>query len=352
MTTSVLQIYPSASKAVAILGKLEIEVERAISLDEINEIAAQAQAIQIAKRDVKDVSDRAGRVRVKAEKKLGDKLREFPKAKGTRGQLKGRTSSGGTKSEPPENNGPTLAEIGIKDKKRSAQAQKLAAIPVERLEEILLDLSEQDKTISPSAVLLAERQHVKVEKKHAVAAAVFSANGPFGTVVIDPPWQVEKIDRDVRPNQDAFDYPTMNVDDLVAFFNSDIKPKLETDCHLFMWTTQKWLPSAIAMLDAIGFKYVLTMVWRKSGGFQPIGLPQYNCEFTVYARRGAPIFIDTKDFPCCFDGERREHSRKPDRFYEIVGRVTGGSRIDVFSRESRDGFAQYGNEIAKFTEAA
>ena len=44
---------------------------------------------------------------------------------------------------------PTLAEIGV-DKKRSAQAQKLADIPEERLNEILLDLSERDKTISPS----------------------------------------------------------------------------------------------------------------------------------------------------------------------------------------------------------
>jgi hypothetical protein len=26
-------------------------------------------------------------------------------------------------------------------------------------------------------------------------------DGPFGTVVIDPPWQMEKIDRDERPNQ-------------------------------------------------------------------------------------------------------------------------------------------------------
>jgi N6-adenosine-specific RNA methylase IME4 len=80
-------------------------------------------------------------------------------------------------------------------------------------------------------------------------------------------------------------------------------------------------------------------------------LPQFNCEFVIYSRKGTPKFIDTKGFPCCFNAPRREHSRKPDEFYEIVGLVTKGSRIDVFSREQREGFAQYGNEVAKFSEA-
>jgi N6-adenosine-specific RNA methylase IME4 len=117
-------------------------------------------------------------------------------------------------------------------------------------------------------------------------------------------------------------------------------------------TTSPRRPAALELLPKIGFHYVLTMVWHKPGGFQPHDLPQYNCEFVVYARRGAPVFIDTKDFNCCFAAPRREHSRKPDDFYDTVRRVTGGSRIDVFSREARDGFAQYGNETAKFGEAA
>jgi N6-adenosine-specific RNA methylase IME4 len=92
------------------------------------------------------------------------------------------------------------------------------------------------------------------------------------------------------------------------------------------------------------------MVWHKPGGFQPHDLPQYNCEFVIYARKGTPIFIDTKDFNVCNSWSRQEHSRKPHDFYELIRRVTGGSRIDVFSREAHEGFAQYGNEIAKFAE--
>ena len=186
-----------------------------------------------------------------------------------------------------------------------------------------------------------------------MSQSVFSADGPFGTeAVIDPPWKIGKIDRDERPNQDAFDYPTMNEDEITKFWVDEVSGRLEEDCHLFMWTTQKFLPAAMQIIYEIGFRYVLTMVWHKPGGFQPIGLPQYNCEFAVYARKGSPSFIDTKAFPCCFLADRREHSRKPDEFYDIIRRVTGGSRIDIFSREARDGFAQFGNEVDKFKGAA
>lgn len=79
-----------------------------------------------------------------------------------------------------------------------------------------------------------------------------------------------------------------------------------------------------------------------------MGLPQFNCEFVLYARRGSPRFVETKDLFACFNAPRREHSRKPDEFYDVVRRVTGAPRIDVFSRERRNGFDQYGNQTEKF----
>jgi len=180
------------------------------------------------------------------------------------------------------------------------------------------------------------------------ATPVHIPAGKFSTIVIDPPWPMEKIERDVREHQVAFDYPIMAEDQLAAFPVADMAAD---DCHLFCWTTHKFLPMSLRLLDAWGFRYVLTMVWHKPGGFQPFGLPQYNCEFAIYARRGAPTFADTKAFNVCFEAPRREHSRKPDEFYDVIRRVTTGPRIDVFSREARDGFSQYGNETSKFEAA-
>jgi N6-adenosine-specific RNA methylase IME4 len=194
-----------------------------------------------------------------------------------------------------------------------------------------------------------EAKRAANEKLKAQPAAIPA--GKFSTVVIDPPWDMEKIERDVRPNQAAFDYPTMSFDDLLIF-GEQVRSIAADNCHLFMWATQRFLPDALKLIEHWGFRYVLAMVWHKPGGFQPIGLPQYNCEFVLYARLGSPKFIDTKAFNCCFDGERREHSRKPDEFYDMIRRVTDGPRIDVFSREQHPGFAQFGNEVDKFAGAA
>jgi N6-adenosine-specific RNA methylase IME4/predicted transcriptional regulator len=205
------------------------------------------------------------------------------------------------------------------------------------------NLSDLEQSRKREAVL---REQLKVAQTPATALTK-----RYGTIVIDPPWPMKKIEREVRPNQVEFDYPTMDYEQLRAF-RSTFQDFTADDCHVFMWTTQKFLPMALRLFEDYGVKYVLTMVWHKPGGFQPIGLPQYNCEFVLYGRIGSPDFSDTKAFNCCFNAPRAEHSRKPDAFYDLVRRVTAGERLDIFSREARDGFDQFGNETGKFSEAA
>jgi N6-adenosine-specific RNA methylase IME4 len=219
------------------------------------------------------------------------------------------------------------------------------------------DVSNETDSVSDETPELSELERAK-KQNDALREQLRIAQSPvsvvekrYGTIVIDPPWPMKKIEREVRPNQVEFDYPTMDYEALCAF-RAKFQSLVADNCHVFMWTTQKFLPMALLLFEVYDVKYVLTMVWHKPGGFQPVGLPQYNCEFVLYGRIGVPEFIDTKAFDCCFEAPRSDHSRKPDEFYDLVRRVTADDRIDIFSREKRDGFDQYGNEPMKFGEAA
>lgn len=77
--------------------------------------------------------------------------------------------------------------------------------------------------------------------------------GKYRTIVIDPPWAMKKILRKARPNQVLWDYPTMTVEEIKAF----PIPKLayEDGCHIYLWTTHKYLPKAFEVLDAWGADY-------------------------------------------------------------------------------------------------
>ena len=235
-----------------------------------------------------------------------------------------------------------MAQAGI-DIKRAIEAEKLAAVPEPQFAEMLEEKRKQGNFTKTAVMADVKRETKRAEiiesLENAEAREVKAIQGVYDVIVIDPPWDMKKIERDERPNQSEFDYPTMTESEL---YNINI-PAAD-DCHIWLWTTHKHISMAFRLLEAWGLKYVCTFVWHKNGGFQPFGLPQYNCEFALYARKGTPQFIDTKAFPVCFNATRGAHSEKPEEFYDIVRRVTAGRRLDMFNRREIGGFDVWGKE--------
>lgn len=220
----------------------------------------------------------------------------------------------------------------------TTQLLELARLAPEKQVEVARVITEGAVSVA-DAKRQIKKEEVIANLENVEAMEAKEIQGVYDVIVIDPPWPMKKIERDVAPDQVEFDYPTMTEDELF-----DIEVPCADNCHVWLWTTHKFLPLALELLEAWNLKYVCTFVWHKPGGFQPYGLPQYNAEFALYARKGTPEFTDFKDFKLCFDAPRTGHSEKPDYFYELVRRVTAGRRLDMFSRRAIPGFDSWGKE--------
>jgi N6-adenosine-specific RNA methylase IME4 len=182
---------------------------------------------------------------------------------------------------------------------------------------------------------------------------------PFGTLrplsydllVVDPPWDFENYsDKGTKKGADPH-YRVMSLSDIQALPVSQLA---RGDCLLLLWATGAMLPKCIETAQAWGFTYKTELIWRK---LWPSGKPRMG---TGYRARSfhEPLILATmgspkhKPFPSLFDGVSRQHSRKPDEFFEIIERCCSGlvNRAELFSREERPGWDVWGDQSGKFNQ--
>jgi N6-adenosine-specific RNA methylase IME4 len=161
----------------------------------------------------------------------------------------------------------------------------------------------------------------------------------YDVVVIDPPWPVSFQARKDYPDQVSLPYATMSLEEIGA-----LQLPLADVAHVWLWTTQRFLCEALHCVQRWGLDYICSFIWVKPGGMQPLGLPQFDTEFALYARKGSAVLLDTKDLKTTFQAPRGEHSEKPEYFYAMVRRVTAGRRLDMFNRRPIAGFDGWGHE--------
>ena len=167
----------------------------------------------------------------------------------------------------------------------------------------------------------------------------------FRTLVVDPPWPQRKTGlRAVRPLQFRdLPYNTMGLEEMKKF---PIDNFAAQDSHIYLWTINKYLRESFSILDAWGFKFHVVLVWNKPTGVCPFSF-QFRNEFVLFGYRG-PLELKKIGLPTNFSAGVREHSRKPDELYRIAEIVSHPPRIDIFSREKRDGWEQFGDELNIF----
>lgn len=90
--------------------------------------------------------------------------------------------------------------------------------------------------------------------------------GKYKTIYIDPPWPERggKIKRGADRH-----YALMSIKEIKALPIASLADP--EGCHLYMWTTNNYLPDALECVKAWGFQYVTLITWCKDS----MGLGQY-----------------------------------------------------------------------------
>ena len=169
--------------------------------------------------------------------------------------------------------------------------------------------------------------------------------GQYRCIVIDPPWPVEKVVREARFHQgSALDYPTMELEQIEALPIPDLAA--DDGCHVYLWTTHRHLPNALALFDAWGVAYECSLTWCKPTGVAPFSW-LYDTEHVLFGRLGS-LSLQQLGLRLAIQGgdAKRAHSVKPEEFYARVMAASPGPRLAMFERGEREGFVVWGDEVA------
>jgi len=171
----------------------------------------------------------------------------------------------------------------------------------------------------------------------------------YQIIYADPPWAYlwgkGKDGGNFAPEKH---YPTMSTEEICALPVRDLRDK---NCALLLWATMPTLPDAIQVMEAWGFKYktcAFSWVKVRKDGMPLSGMGSYtksNIEICLLGMRGHIKAVD-KTIPQVVMARRSIHSAKPHEVYERIERLFGpAKRIELFARNTREGWDSWGNEV-------
>jgi len=191
--------------------------------------------------------------------------------------------------------------------------------------------------ISPGGMTIyAAYKQVKQEERKQLRSEPIVPQGKFQVIVVDPPWPYQSRAEDIT-HRARSPYPSMSLEEIKA-----LHIPAADDCILWLWTTNAFVHDAFHVLEAWEFEPKTILTWAKDR----IGLGDWlrgQTEHCILAIRGNPTVRLTNQ-STLIQGPLREHSRKPDEFYALVESLCPGTKLEMFARTERQGWAYHGNE--------
>lgn len=178
----------------------------------------------------------------------------------------------------------------------------------------------------------------------------------YQIIYADPPWSyyndstvaqdcttvsgVRRPPYPVMSSQDIKDLPIQNI--------------VGDDCVLLIWTTDYHLQKCIEVISAWGFTYkTVGFVWQKlnkSGSpvcFTGAYTLKSGCELCLLATKGnTKGWVKDRKVRALVQSPRQIHSKKPDSVRDDIVRLFGDRpRIELFARDTYDGWDSFGNQV-------
>ena len=178
----------------------------------------------------------------------------------------------------------------------------------------------------------------------------FTGGKKYRTIYADPPWQFQNRTGKVAPEHKRLSrYSTMTLEDIKALPVAKIA---DEKSHLYLWVPNALLPEGLEVMKAWGFEYKTNLIWekvRKDGQPDGRGVGFYFrnvTEILLFGIKGDKnrTLQPGRSQVNLLRTIKREHSRKPDEFVDLIEACSSEPRLELFARGDRDGWDMWGNQ--------
>lgn len=175
----------------------------------------------------------------------------------------------------------------------------------------------------------------------------------YKTIYADPPWQFQSRTGKVAPEHKRLNrYPTMKLEDIMKLPVGDVA---DEKSHLYLWVPNALLPEGLQVMEAWGFEYKTNLIWektRKDGEPDGRGVGFYFrnvTEILLFGIKGEKnrTLDPGRSQVNLIRAMKKEHSRKPEEFIDLIEKCSNAPYLEVFARGNRDSWDMWGNQATE-----